>query len=824
MGHARGLALGKNPIGIEDSDLPLYFQGQNVDPVGEFSAISDYLLGNGSTVNAMAWAPLAVSEAQTAATAVGAAYQTQATRQYQAALSATDDANRLDQIRTDAGNALSNYCGLPAGLTPLNAIESWPSFRADTCFLSIGNPACTVDASVADAQLDQATVLYQLCLGKQLAQASPSVNYSDAGLAHVLSAALQSGSLSCSFGKSMCDPSVLSSTITAGCLQCGSVVTGNVSVAALASLDLSGVTPDLISAAQSTCAALYPTAHQSLPDPAADVLSNPVCLNGSLGDLALSLASARKDIAIAQSQYTDHLDAYDIEVKNCYIKIQSNDTLQALESQHDADMMSLRTVKAQADDGAAIAGAVYNCASIVTSAATSGTPVGAVVGAASAAVGCGAAFMQADFQVTSTNTQKAMDDAEDAYQAEVDMIMQDTDVALCMNEAHQELVGMRTAAQQIDAAFLDFDHAQYDLEQGIGNAQQAYDQGAAAIATAKARTLRPPALDTWEDQRLTDYAKAMSQARLVTYLAERAVEYEYQASLKDRALVLSAQTPGDLASVMTDLRSTSGTLGINGNRPSNLKVVLSMRDQLLQLFDTTHDRPSEQKLTPSDRFKLLLKDPRFSVYTNGTYAGQAVPFTIAPLGALHGDAKGIEIFATTDCAERLWSVNASILGTGTLSRGSATTFARVDLLKKNTFFSQWCGAAPAGLPFQVASVRPSHNLFLDPAYGAAVQGTTSGAAPTDMVPDEVAADSRARIQAYFNVPQATFEQDSYANGQTSELAARGLYGDYALFFSADELSLPTKDAQGNVTGYGDGLDLTAIDDILLRIDYVSVAR
>src|SRR6185437_2510417 len=77
MGHAQGLALGKNPIGIEDSDLPLYFQGQNVDPVGEFSAISDYLLGNGSTVNAMAWAPLAVSEAQMAGTAVGAAYQTQ---------------------------------------------------------------------------------------------------------------------------------------------------------------------------------------------------------------------------------------------------------------------------------------------------------------------------------------------------------------------------------------------------------------------------------------------------------------------------------------------------------------------------------------------------------------------------------------------------------------------------------------------------------------------------------------------------------------------------------------------------------------------------
>jgi hypothetical protein len=821
VGDAQGLALGKNPIGIEDSDLPLYFQGENVDPVGEFSAISDYLLGNGSTVNAMAWAPLAVSQAQMAATAVGAAYQTQVTRQYEAALATTDAEDRLDQIRTDAGNALSNLCGLPANLTPLTAVEGWTNFNASTCFLTTNKPECQVSAAAADAELDQPSVLYQLCVAQNLAQASSTVTYTAGGLAQVLEALLQNSATACTFSPAICPTGT---AITSGCLQCGSVLTGNISVADLASLDLSHVTGDMMSSAQWTCAALYPTARQSLPNPAQDVLGNADCLNGSLGDLALSLQSAQQDVQIAQSKYSDHLDAYDIEVNNCYIKIASNDLLQSLESMHDASMQSLRAQKAASDNDASIANAVYNCASIVTSAATSGSPVGAAIGAASAAVGCGAAFLQADFQIQSTNTQEAMDNAEDEYQSEVDMISEDTDVKLCLNEAHQELVGMRTAAQQIDAAYTDWDHAQYDLEQGVGNAQQTYDQAVAAIATAEARTIRPPALDTWEDQRISDFVKSMSEARLVTYLAERAVEYEYQASLMDRATILAADTPDQLADAMTDLRSTSGTLGINGNRPSNLKVVLSMRDQLLQLFDATHVLPAEQKLSPSDRFKLLLRDPRFSVYTNGTYAGQAVPFTLAPLGALHGDSEGIEIFATTDCAERVWSVNASILGTGTLSRGSATTFARVDLLKKNTFFSQWCGAAPSGQPFQVASVRPSHNLFLDPEYGSAVQASVSSAAPTDMVPDEVSLDSRARIQAYFNVPQATFEEDSYANGETSELAARGLYGDYALFFSADELSLPQTDSQGHITGYSDGLDLTAIDDILLRLDYVSVAR
>ena len=78
--------------------------------------------------------------------------------------------------------------------------------------------------------------------------------------------------------------------------------------------------------------------------------------------------------------------------------------------------------------------------------------------------------------------------------------------------------------------------------------------------------------------------------------------------------------------------------------------------------------------------------------------------------------------------------------------------------------------------------------------------------------------SRARIEAYFNVPPDEFEKDDYANGETSELAGRGLYGEYALFLPAEVLSLP---ASGEPTR---GLVLNEVDDILLRLDYVSVAR
>ena len=62
--------------------------------------------------------------------------------------------------------------------------------------------------------------------------------------------------------------------------------------------------------------------------------------------------------------------------------------------------------------------------------------------------------------------------------------------------------------------------------------------------------------------------------------------------------------------------------------------------------------------------------------------------------------------------------------------------------------------------------------------------------------------------------RAQLESDSYFNGSSRELAGRGLYGDYALFIPAESLS----------RAGGAGLDLSRLDDVLVRFDYVSVAR
>lgn len=828
-----------NPLGIEDSDLPLYFYGASTDAVDRFSTISDYLLGGTTSTG---WAMSLVAQAQAAAKDVTDAYQNQVDRQYQTALSVNDAQNRVDDIRRDWGGRILNLCGLPDGMSTLDALERWTDFNASSCYYAKDRPACRLEMRPVDAELDHDTVLYNFCVARFINSAIyppgsaaeksardhdlpvRTVRYADPLLNRLLLDVFYSRVLSCEYGIDQCDPDM---NPKLGCLKCGDHATGNVTVAQLSSLDLSAITTDQLLYAQNACRQTYANAKQSLPKPddtAKSVLSNSACYRGSLGDLAQTIQGAIKDVEIARSQYGDHLDAYDIAMTGCSIKIQSNSKLDELRNSHNANMKKLRSDKAVADSVASAAGAVKDCAALVSSAS-----VGSLSGATG--VGCVGAFVEAGAQIAGIQMQAAMDDAEAAYQSQVELVNEFTDVKLCLNEAHQQLVGMRTAQQQIERAMLDLIHAQNQLQTAVSEAQATFDEGRAALATAKVRTLRPPMVDYWADQKVSHFISLMSQARRASYLAERAVEYEFQASMSARGQILAAETPDQLNDVLLNLNNTAGTLGINGHRPANLKVVVSLRDHLLQLFNTSKVKPAEQKLTEAERFRLLLNDSRFALQNGGKYVGQLIPFSVVPLGALNGDTKGIPIFATTDCAERIWSVNASILGTGRLYQGSATTFARIDVLKANTFFSQWCTAPQGGGAFQTASVRPSHNLFRDPTFGSsgpAVGGTsdmTTGASTSSPnVGDETQNYTRARLQAYLNVAQDALEDDQYANGASAELATRGLYGDYALFFPKEILSVVKKDAKGKIVSATDGLDLGAVDDILLRIDYVSVAR
>ena len=78
------------------------------------------------------------------------------------------------------------------------------------------------------------------------------------------------------------------------------------------------------------------------------------------------------------------------------------------------------------------------------------------------------------------------------YQSAVAEVSEQADIKVCMNEAHQQLVGIRAAQQQLDRAFLDFAHAQSNLQGGVAAAQLAYDDGRRALATARGASCARP--------------------------------------------------------------------------------------------------------------------------------------------------------------------------------------------------------------------------------------------------------------------------------------------------------------------------------------------
>ena len=143
--------------------------------------------------------------------------------------------------------------------------------------------------------------------------------------------------------------------------------------------------------------------------------------------------------------------------------------------------------------------------------------------------------------------------------------------------------------------------------------------------------------------------------------------------------------------------------------------------------------------------------------------------------------------------------------------GSDTTRTRLEVRKRNTFFSQWCTPRTDRGAFQVAATRPSRNLFLDPFSDFAAQMLPPG---SDQARAEADAFASARLMPLVGVTRGELESEGYADGGSIELAGRGLYGDYEIFLPAEMLA---------VRGAA-GVDLAALDDVLLRLDYVSVAR
>jgi hypothetical protein len=532
-----------------------------------------------------------------------------------------------------------------------------------------------------------------------------------------------------------------------------------------------------------------------------------------MGETALTILATSKDVEIARAEYDEYMESYDIAMRSCARLQTANDKIATATTNHNKTMKELRAGKFAADTTALVAGSIKDCMSNMSSAAGDGA-ISFGTSVAFAGVACGAGFVEAAANITSAGLQMRMDNVQASHETTIAGFERSAEIDRCRIEAEAELVGLRAAGLRISRAMDDLTLAMYRLDEQKNLVAALFAEGKNSLARLEGRAVAPPEGQLWLDEDVAGFERQMRLARRITYLTVRAVEYEFQQSLSARYDVLGALRPADLQVVVDELRAEAATRAVNGSRPSDLKVVVSMRDHLMQIYDRSAAPEGEHLLTEVERFRSLLLSDRYKAYDEqGQFIGLRIPFELAPLDALGlGDSAGIGVFGQNDCAERLWSANASVVGSDDVLRGGSS-FTRVELLKRNTFYSQWCSTPPEGAePFQIASVRPSVNLFKDPQYGTEFGESRLG------VVNGAELFSRARMQPAVNVARDAFEDDAYANGQTAELAARGLYGDCALFIPANMLSR----IENGVAS--DGLDISEVDDILIRLDDVSVAR
>lgn len=806
-----------NLLALDDDDLPIYRVGDEVSANDRLSALSDYLLGVGADVRAVA--PYMVNRAQTALDAARSAWVDNVTRNYQAQLQAAEHDRRLEGINRRFGEQITSLCW-QMDWDSATILSRWDEVDPNTCYLL---DECKPTNADLGLRANAADIGNWLCYaGRLRAQFGENVSTGDAALDALID---EVGPI-----LDRPDEPFALRIVTADARGVGFAVGAREywmdhedfgRLAGRLPADLPG---DALEESRLRCIAARDATraarpierpasceqtddcpldwvcgddHTCVPDSGLGE-DRAECYTGSIGELALAVIAAAHEVEIARSEAQELVDSYDIAMQTCIITRSYHDQMEEKLAAHHRKMTTFAALKLSFQIAAHIAGAVKDIASL-SSPLSTGWASGAAIAEATAL----SAVDGMDF---------AMEQAERANEEEMAELEHALEDATCTNDAQMYLVGMRTAKLRVQQALLDQARTWQELEDAKWSLRALLWEGHCAVENERNRRIDPLTTDYWLDENVERYRDALRQARRAAYLAAMAVEYEFQISTPERGRILAARTPAELQTSIDNLRAVAMTGTIGGAAPGNLFTVVSLSQHLLQLADRSAMPAGWQDLPPAERLRVWLTSRTHAVYdAAGNYLGQEVPFSLQPLGRIGiGNPGGIPILAGTDCAERLWSVNASVLGDDPYIGGS--TFTRIVLRKRNTFFSQWCSGGHEA-DDQVASTRPSRNLFLDP-YGWEESLTPATPQPDRTSIDETNAYSNARISAYFNVSRAALEDERYFNGDSQELAGRGLYGDYALFFPADTLS----------DGRSDGLMLNRIDDVLLRFDYVSVAR
>jgi hypothetical protein len=535
-------------------------------------------------------------------------------------------------------------------------------------------------------------------------------------------------------------------------------------------------------------------------------LTGDACYQGALGQSVIALKAAQAAVGAATERLKDHTRAYEIRMETCYIKNRMADQLKLANSRHNRRLAKLQKAKKDAENSASIVDAIT---SVFTFESIDDLNPKKLLGFAGLAVTAGLAAADAYTDISVNEAEALIEEAQQDFETEIRNITIRYEAEICFNDASFELIGSQAAAFDLAQAKEVYKQAVAVIMDQQSEVRRLVEEGRETLAAERSLTRPTIEGDFWLNDDIEEYEKALRQAKRAVFLAVLGAEWEFQISSIEGDKALAARSPEELAQVVERLRAWTGTGTVAGSNPTDLVNVVSVRDHVLQVASNKNTEAGFYDLTESERFRLMLVSPNFAVYDNqGVYQGQEVSFNLLPSSRTGlEDTSGIEILSGEDCAERIWSVNASILGNNLHT--TDTNLSRITLRKSNSFFSQWCGGfGPDGSDYQNASSTRA-NLFVDPlSFGDGDLPQVAAAG------DSSRTFTSARLQPRFNVPQDELESEGYFEGDSQELAGRGLYGEYSLFIPAQSMAL----------NGGEGLVLSQVEDILLRFDYVSVAK
>lgn len=521
------------------------------------------------------------------------------------------------------------------------------------------------------------------------------------------------------------------------------------------------------------------------------------CLRGTMGDAILEIGSAQTALELELRQQERREVEWDVQFQVCRRVSESvGADLMAIDDYNDAVERARRKSRGfwgwavgKIDDtlGTDLESVVDYLGGCI-----GGAVAGAQGGPGTAALGCASGLDSVYASGAARDLSEAKDELEQALRRG-ELLRQ---VDACWDESERRLrdvqYGMDFARQHV----VNLEQARFRLDELTRQTWRNLEEARAVLRRERGRTLPSVAHHYWVDERVDRFRREFERARRLTYLAMRAVEYEFQQSLDLRGRILTATHPGELERVIRSLDAERGTRTINARRPAAGTEVLSLRTDILGLLPVGASGDGERTADETRRLQSILTSPEYAVWSDeGRYLGQGIPFNMAEQGALRHR-----------CGERLWRVSATVQGDLTAISEPGT---HVFLLKNNVFHSQWCDGMGDGNDYQRASTSHTTNL---------IRGDI------DVSEDDRAQHTTALLYPWFNVGRSDFYRDEYGQGGSEELAGRGLYGEYVLLFPYHGMLEPEI---GCNPYSGDECadlfrDLRQVEDVLIRFDHYSV--